>query len=106
MIADDLTITSIEPTTPVVKLANSNPFGFRYQIYDVGAATPATNSITVKLDGNPIVLTGLSQSGNIGGGDGSGVTTVVYDSPTAIFALGSTHTNVVQFSGSGFSNVT
>ena len=45
--------------------------------------------------------TQITQSGNIGSGDGTGVTTVAYESPTPIYPSGSTHTLVVDFAGAG-----
>lgn len=105
MIADDIAVTGVAPTSPVVKLDMSNPFGFRYAIYDVGMLTPNTNSISVSLDGSPVALTSVSQSGNVGGGDDTGVTLAGYNSTTQIMTPGTTHTNVITFSGDGFAEI-
>lgn len=105
MIVDDLSITSITPTDPIALFGGSTPHGFKVRIYDIGSATPATNTITLTLDGATITPTAIVQQGNVGSGDGSGITTVAYDSPTPILATGSSHTNVLHFEGAGFSPI-
>ena len=105
MILDDLSISSTPPSGPVATLESSTAYGFKFQIFDQGTATPDTNSITLTLDGNSITPTSITQTGYPGSGDGSGTTIVAYDSPTPILRTGTTHTNVLHFEGSGFSAV-
>lgn len=105
MILDDLTITSVAATNPIALLGPSNPYGFKISIADVGTTTPDTNTITTTLDGVSVTPSSIVQSGNIGGGDGTGLTIVSYNSPTPIMTTGTTHTNTIHFEGTGFSPV-
>ncbi len=105
MILDDITVSAVAPTNPVPRLIASSPFSFRYRIFDGGTSTPDTNTLTMTLDGVPITPTSIVQYGNLGAGDGTGVTTLFYDATNRIFATGSTHTNTIHFGGSGFDDV-
>jgi hypothetical protein len=99
---DNLTIVTVPATTPVVGPMATTITTWSFKIYDSGTATPNTNTITVTIDGSPVTPTAIKQSGNLGSGDGSGVTTVSYRSLTQLFAPNSQHTRVVHFTGSTF----
>ena len=105
MIVDDLSISSTTPTNPIARITTSSPFGFRYRILDVGSATPDTNSIAVTLDGVSITPTAIVQSGNIGGGDGTGATAVYYESNSRMFITGTSHAATIHYTGTGFDPV-
>ncbi len=101
MILDDVTITDVTPVGPFVGPATGTLSGWSFNIYDTAdGTTPDISTIAVKVDGVPVVPTSITQTGNIGW-DGTGVTTVAYESATPIFASGSTHTNTVDFEGKG-----
>ncbi len=107
MILDDVSIDDVTPAGPFVGGGTGSAHGWSFNIWDAtDGATPDTSTITVKVDGVAVLPTSITQSGNIGTGDGTGVTTVSYESPAPIFPSGSTHTNVVSFEGAGFSPVT
>lgn len=97
---DNIRLDTTPSSAPVVSASVGNANGFKFVISDSGAATPDTNSITVTLDGTPVTPLLMSQSGNIGGGDG--LTAVSYQNPTLVLAPGSTHTNIVEFTGATF----
>src|ERR1017187_6324749 len=97
---DNLTITTIPSTTPLVGTMATTISSWLFNIYDSGIATPDTNTLTVTIDGSLVTLTAIKQSGSIGNVNGSGVTTVFYRGLTQLFVPGSLHTNVVHFTGS------
>ncbi len=98
---DNIRLETTPSAAPVVGPTTGNGNGFKFTISDSGAATPNTNTITVSLDGAPVAASALVQSGNIGGGNG--ITTVVYQNTSLVLEAGSQHTNIVQFTGTGFS---
>lgn len=107
MIVDDLSIVDVTPAGPFVGGGTGSVYGWSFNIWDAAdGSTPDTSTIGVKVDGVPVIPTSIVQSGNIGTGDGTGITTVSYLSPTPVFPSGSTHTNVVTFEGAGFTPVT
>jgi hypothetical protein len=97
---DNIRIVTIAPGTPVVGPTTANANGFRFDIIDSGFATPDTNTITLKLDGATVSPSAITQTGVPGGGNG--VTTVGYQNTSLVLAAGSTHTNIVHFTGSTF----
>lgn len=98
---DNIRLVTIASASPVVGPSVANANGFRFSIADSGSATPDTNTITVTLDGVPVIPNSITQSGNVGGGDGS--TLVSYQNAGLLLASGSTHTNVIRFTGTTFS---
>ena len=98
---DNLTIITVPSTEPVVSAVTGTRNGWSFKIFDSGLATPNTNSLTVTIDGVAVVPN-ITQSGDIGSGDGSGITTVSYLSASPVFFSATTHTNVVHFTGSTF----
>ena len=98
---DNLTIITVPSTKPVVSGVTATRNSWSFRIFDSGLATPDTNTLTVTIDG-VAVAPNIAQSGNIGAGDGSGVTTVSYLSASPLFFSATTHTNVVHFTGSTF----
>ncbi len=101
MIVDDVTVNSTAPTGPPTRLASTNPYGFKVRISDLVLLTPNTNTITLKLDGQSITPTAISQTGNIGVGDNSGLTTVIFDSPSVIMPSLTTHTVEIHYEVAG-----
>ncbi|HWQ90703.1 MAG TPA: LamG-like jellyroll fold domain-containing protein, partial [Clostridia bacterium] len=97
---DNIRITTVSASTPVVGPSTGNANGFRFNIVDSGFATPETNTLMVTLDGVAVPVTAITQSGAPGGGNG--ITTVGYRNTALLLAPGSTHTNTVQFTGSTF----
>ncbi|MDB6111660.1 MAG: hypothetical protein JWR69_3410 [Pedosphaera sp.] len=97
---DNISIITIASSSPVVGPTTGKADGFRFNIIDSGFATPDTNTITLKLDGAPVAVTAITQTGSPGGGNG--VTIVGYQNTSLLFAPGSTHTNIVHFTGSTF----
>ncbi|HNQ88733.1 MAG TPA: hypothetical protein PKM73_08980 [Verrucomicrobiota bacterium] len=103
MILDDITVTDVTPVGPFLGVLEGTAFGWSFDIWDAfDGATPDISTIAVKVDGVTVVPTRITQSGNIGSGDGTGVTTVAYESTTPIYLSGSTHLVDVDFGGSGF----
>lgn len=98
---DNISITTIPSTTPVVSATTGSLNGWYFNINDSGLATPNTNTLTVTVDG-VLASPKIVQSGNVGAGDGSGLTTVSYASPSPLFYTLTWHTNVITFSGTGF----
>ncbi len=98
---DHIRLETTAALNPVVGPPTANANGFKFTISDSGFATPDTNTITLTLDGGAVTPTSITQSGNVGGGNG--VTTVVYQNPSLVLDSASVHTNVVQFTGSTFS---
>lgn len=106
MILDDISVTDLTPVGPFAGGATGTTEGWSFQIWDAAdGATPNTSTIAVKVDGASVTPTSITQSGNIGTGDGTGLTTVAYQSATPIFHSGSTHTLTVDYQGAGFPNV-
>ncbi len=105
MIVDDVSVTSTAPTEPPTRLTSSNPYGFKVRISDLGMLTPTTNTITLKLDGQSITPTAISQTGYIGLGDNSGLTTVIFDSPSVIMPSLTTHTVDIHYEVAGAATV-
>jgi len=97
---DNIRLVTIPSSKPVVGPTTANANGFRVTISDSGNATPDTNTITLKLDGASLTPTLLTQSGGVG--IGNGVTLVMYQNTGLILASGSTHTNIIHFTGSTF----
>src|SRR6185503_6463815 len=97
---DNIRIVTIASASPVVAPSTGNANGFRFNIVDSGFATPATNTITLTMDGAVVTPTAITQTGNPGGG--TGVTIVGYQNPNLLLAPGSTHTNTVHFTGPTF----
>src|ERR1035441_8155317 len=89
---DNLTIITVPSTKPVVSGVTATRNSWSFRIFDSGLATPDTNTLTVIIDG-VAVAPNIAQSGNIGAGDGSGVTTVSYLSASPLFFSATTHTN-------------
>lgn len=103
MILDDITITDVTPVGPFAGGAAGTDSGWSFNIWDAfDGATPDINTIAVTVDGVAVTPTQITQSGNIGSGDGTGLTTVAYESPTPVYPSGSTHALVVDFQGTGF----
>ena len=102
---DNIALTTVASSVPTVGNVNSTAFGWSVNIYDSGTSTPTTNTIAVTVDGATVTPTAITQSGNVGAGDGTGVTTVSYDSASVLFPTGSQHTNTVHFEGTGFAAV-
>src|ERR1700744_2853223 len=82
MILDDFNATSVAINNPYARIGNNNTvYSWKFRILDFGSLTPDTNSISVKVDGVTVTPSSIVQSGNIGS-DGTGVTTVFFDSTT------------------------
>jgi len=105
---DNIVITTVPSSNPVISGIAANAYSWNFKIYDSSSVTPNTNSIAVLVDGVSVTPTRITQSGNIGS-DGSGATTVFFESATPIFASGTLHTNTISFnnmtSGSVFTKV-
>lgn len=98
---DNIRLVTVPSAKPVVSTTVGNANGFKFSISDSGGATPSTNTIVVTLDGNPVTPSSMTQSGNVGGGNG--VTSVSYQNTALVLAPGSTHSNVITFTGTTFS---
>jgi len=100
---DNLSISTTPATKPGVGGMVTTLTTWSLKIYDSGTATPDTNTLTTTIDGAAVTPTSITQSGNLGSGDGTGVTTVKYRSLAQLFAPNSQHTNLVHFTGASFS---
>lgn len=90
--------TMLAPSVPVVGAVSSKANGWKFNISDSDISTPNKNSITVAFDGTSVPVQ-VVQSGNLGGGDGTGVTTVSYESAALFMNAGSKHTLTIHFTG-------
>ncbi len=99
---DNLRIVTIPATAPIVGPALRDYYGFTVAILDSGAATPDTNTLTVQLDGGPIISHGTNVSAQTASVSKSGVTTTIAYSQVTPFPPGSSHSVRITFSGPGF----
>lgn len=98
---DNIRIETIASSSPIVSQTAGNPSGFNFSILDNNFATPDTNTLTVTLDGASVVPSVVFQTNNTSAGNL--VTIVGYRNTGLLLLPGSTHTNIVSFSGPTFS---
>ena len=96
---DNIKLITIPSAVPIVGPTTGHPNGFKFNLVDSGASEPDTNTLTVTLDGTPVTPTTVSKSYDTG----NGVTAVSYINPSMVLAPGSTHSNVIHFTGATFS---
>ena len=89
---DNISITTVPSVKPVVGPMLSTLSAFAFKIYDSGSASPATNSITMTIDGSAVTPTLIKAT--------NGITTVSYRSLAQLFQPNTLHTNVIHFTGS------
>jgi hypothetical protein len=99
---DNIRITTVTPSSPIVGTTVGGAFGFSFRIVDQGTLTPDANSLVVTLDGQTVTP---SVERVTDAGTGANYTVVSYQNANTLLAANSVHTNVITFSGSGFDPV-